>query len=398
MIESNNLLLSTLGNLNSTKETHDNTIAALPLDEEDLSKDELDKLSPQSFVLLMAQILTVQSNDVNTEQLPTATNTANKNLELSNAIMTTPEASLDEANRLALNETQANAQAFLLSKESNISSQEQLLPSKNIALTWIEAEGFLPPKGLTQDLNTELYPVIEGELPSFDEFKEKLLPTKELQVKAEGKSQIVNEEGLGELLAKNMAKVNNPLSTDQNGFTASEKVVLPSFQANTTPTHAMTYTSTNTDYSLAQTPMQQKTIEIPVNLNHSQWADQFAEQIVWLGHHSIKSALIKIHPEELGPIEINIKVVKDAASVNIATHSTYVKDVVDQAIPRLREMMAEQGLSLADVNIQSDTNSQQFSQQNNDALAIPTQESEQEIQATTTINRRPPKGLIDYFA
>ncbi|KTD75170.1 flagellar hook-length control protein FliK [Legionella waltersii] len=394
MIESNNLLLSTLGNLNSTQDIPDNKLAAIFSDEEDLSKDELDKLSPQSFVLLMAQILTVQSNGANPEQRSTITTVENKSVSLNNEIITMPDAGLNESNQVFLN----NTQTPLFSKESSLMSQEQTPFPKNIALTWIDAEGFLPPKGLTQDLRTELYPVVEGELPSFDEFNEKLLPVKELQLKAETKNQTIIEESVGELLAKNTTKTTNSFATENNSFTASDNVALPSFQANTTPIHSLAYTTTTPDYSQIQSSAQHKSIEIPVPLNSSQWTDQFAEQIVWLGHHSIKTALIKIHPEELGPIEINIKVVKDAASVNIATHSTLVKDVVDQAIPRLREMMAEQGIHLSDVNIQSDSNPRQFSQQNNDALAVPTQESEQEIQATTTINRRPPKGLIDYFA
>ncbi|WBV67690.1 flagellar hook-length control protein FliK [Legionella pneumophila] len=54
----------------------------------------------------------------------------------------------------------------------------------------------------------------------------------------------------------------------------------------------------------------------------------------------------------MGPLEINVKVVKDNASVNISTHSVYVKEIVDQAIPRLREMMAQQGINLSEVHME----------------------------------------------
>ena len=143
---------------------------------------------------------------------------------------------------------------------------------------------------------------------------------------------------------------------------------------------------------------QTKSLEIPVNINNPGWGDKFAEQISWLGHQEIKSAVIKIHPEELGPLEISVKVDKDSASVNIISHSSHVRDIVDQAIPRLRDMMAEQGLNLSDVHVNSDRNSGQFSQQNNnDQQGSSSNSADEEVQLVTNIKKRP-QGLIDYFA
>lgn len=144
----------------------------------------------------------------------------------------------------------------------------------------------------------------------------------------------------------------------------------------------------------------QKSLEISLPINHAQWGDKFADQIVWLGQNNIKSALIRINPEELGPIEISIKVVKDSASVNIISPSLQVRDLVDQALPRLREMMADQGLNLTNVQVSTDSRSNNQSAQNNNSdspFESSFFEGDEEVVQVTSI-KKPPKSLIDYFA
>lgn len=142
-----------------------------------------------------------------------------------------------------------------------------------------------------------------------------------------------------------------------------------------------------------------KTLDIPVPLSDAQWADKFSEHIVWLGHQGIKSAIIKINPDDLGPLEISVKVVKESASVNITSHSGHVRDIVDQALPRLREMMADQGLDLTEVTYETGTSadSRQSDHQNNDTKNEMMFDVE-EGTLVTSLTKRLPKGLIDYFA
>ena len=145
---------------------------------------------------------------------------------------------------------------------------------------------------------------------------------------------------------------------------------------------------------------QVQTLDITVPLSQNEWGDQFNQQIIWLGQQKIKSALIKLNPQELGPLEINLKIDKQAAQLNINSHSVHVRDALDQAIPRLREMMAEQGVNLTDVNIEANTKNQDQSNPQQ-----PTElynhfdsqdESNSELQAIQI--KAVSKGIIDYFA
>lgn len=141
-----------------------------------------------------------------------------------------------------------------------------------------------------------------------------------------------------------------------------------------------------------------QSLTIPMEIDKPEWAKQFSEHIIWLGQQEIKSAVIKIHPEDLGPLEINIKVVNDSATVNIITHNDHIRDIVDQSLPRLQAMMAEQGLNLSEVQIDSEANPRQFSQQNNRDQEQLTQPFEEEVGITPLRSKERLKGLVDYFA
>ncbi len=137
---------------------------------------------------------------------------------------------------------------------------------------------------------------------------------------------------------------------------------------------------------------------IPTDIDHPEWSKQFSDHVLWLGQQGIKSAVIKLHPEDLGPLEISIKVVNDSASVNIASHSQQVRDLIDQSLPRLQEMMAEQGLNLSEVNIDSDTKERQFDRHENNSSADLVSNLEEDVILTPIKNKAAPQGIIDYFA
>lgn len=140
--------------------------------------------------------------------------------------------------------------------------------------------------------------------------------------------------------------------------------------------------------------------DIPQPMDSEQWVDSFSEHIVWFNQQGIKSALIKITPDDLGPLEINIKVVKDMTSVDIVSHSIQAKEILEQALPRLKDMMSVQGLELTEVTIEADSNSQRSSKNTQDressiAPAAVQSSSEEDV---TPLIRRQSQGLVDYFA
>ncbi|KTD52472.1 putative flagellar hook-length control protein [Legionella rubrilucens] len=148
-----------------------------------------------------------------------------------------------------------------------------------------------------------------------------------------------------------------------------------------------------------QVPMPSKSLELPVLVDSPEWGSQFSQQITWLGQQKIDRAVIRLNPQELGPLEVNIKFHKDEASLTITAHTLHVRDMIEQAIPRLRDMMSEQGINLSQFNIESNASQHQAGRQPGHAQQAGTQVSqvgEEGSQETNVIKNS--RGLIDYFA
>ncbi|AMK78195.1 MULTISPECIES: flagellar hook-length control protein FliK [Methylomonas] len=97
---------------------------------------------------------------------------------------------------------------------------------------------------------------------------------------------------------------------------------------------------------------------IEKHLTHPEWNADLGEKLLWMHKQAVPSAEIRLNPEHLGPISIKIDVNQDQASVVFTAQHAAVRDAIEAAIPKLREMLGGQNLNLADVNV-----SQQQSEQ-----------------------------------
>ena len=75
---------------------------------------------------------------------------------------------------------------------------------------------------------------------------------------------------------------------------------------------------------------------------------------------------ININPPELGPIEVRISLKNDQANVNFYAQHGEVRDAIEEAFPRLRDMLSQNGLNLEDSNVSQHSFSQQEQQYNED--------------------------------
>lgn len=87
-------------------------------------------------------------------------------------------------------------------------------------------------------------------------------------------------------------------------------------------------------------------------------AQGLGERLLLMADKGLQSATLKLQPEHLGPMEIRISVDDDgSAQVHFSAHQSQTRDALENAIPRLRELFAEQGLSLMQANVDSGRNS-----------------------------------------
>ncbi|WP_318480965.1 flagellar hook-length control protein FliK [Photobacterium leiognathi] len=103
-------------------------------------------------------------------------------------------------------------------------------------------------------------------------------------------------------------------------------------------------------------------VQTPLQLTKDQAGEQISERINMMMAKNLKQVDIRLDPPELGKIQIKLTLNQDQASVQFTVNNSQTRDMVEHAMPRLREMMHQQGLQLAQGSVSQD-NSSQFAQQ-----------------------------------
>jgi flagellar hook-length control protein FliK len=101
-------------------------------------------------------------------------------------------------------------------------------------------------------------------------------------------------------------------------------------------------------------------VAINTPVTHEKWGDEFNQKITWLANTKEQSAELHLNPPQLGPMDVVLKVSGDQATAMFSSPHAAVREAIEQALPKLREMMAESGIMLgnASVNDQAPRNRQ----------------------------------------
>lgn len=91
------------------------------------------------------------------------------------------------------------------------------------------------------------------------------------------------------------------------------------------------------------------TLDVP--MSQPSWNEAMGNRVMWMVNQNVQGAELRLNPPHLGPLEIRVSMEGDRAHVQfLAAHAT-TRDTLDAAIPRLREMLAESGVQLGDVDV-----------------------------------------------
>ncbi|MGH1462125.1 MAG: flagellar hook-length control protein FliK [Neptuniibacter sp.] len=88
-----------------------------------------------------------------------------------------------------------------------------------------------------------------------------------------------------------------------------------------------------------------------VKLNTPAWNNALAERAVMVAAQNTNVARIQLDPPELGSLNIRVQINQDQVSLSFTSPHANVRDAVEQSLPRLREMFAEQGLALNESSV-----------------------------------------------
>lgn len=108
------------------------------------------------------------------------------------------------------------------------------------------------------------------------------------------------------------------------------------------------------------------TIEQPIG--KPGWTQQLGERITWLVNNAHPTAEIRLNPPELGRIDVKIEMELNQAKVMFSSQHSQVREVLESALPKLREMLATQQIQLNDVSVSQHSFAEQHNSRNNDQL------------------------------
>lgn len=78
---------------------------------------------------------------------------------------------------------------------------------------------------------------------------------------------------------------------------------------------------------------------------------RLAEQVTWVLQSGGGSAELELHPAHLGSLGVRIRIEDDQAHVHFVSPHPIVREVIEAALPRLRESLAQEGVTLANVSV-----------------------------------------------
>ena len=106
-------------------------------------------------------------------------------------------------------------------------------------------------------------------------------------------------------------------------------------------------------------------IQLAVNspLAHNAWADEFSQKITWVATQHGQSAELHLNPPQLGPLDVLIKVNGDQATALFTSPHAVVRDAIEQALPKLREMLADNGIMLGNATVSDQSRREQQTKQ-----------------------------------
>jgi len=135
----------------------------------------------------------------------------------------------------------------------------------------------------------------------------------------------------------------------------------------------------NVDSALSTKP----TLTLDTPVNNPRWGGELGKTVQWMMSQSMTGAQIRLNPQQLGPIEVRLQIENGQASLAFTAQHGATREALDAALPRLREMMAEQNIDLLDANVSEHSFAEQ-QQQNTEEHADSIVDEQEKVNLATS--------------
>lgn len=81
------------------------------------------------------------------------------------------------------------------------------------------------------------------------------------------------------------------------------------------------------------------------------WGEDFSQKISWMVSQKNQVAELHLNPPNLGPLDVVLKISDNQATALFASPHAAVRDAVESALPKLRELLADNGIMLSNATV-----------------------------------------------
>lgn len=156
--------------------------------------------------------------------------------------------------------------------------------------------------------------------------------------------------------------------------------------------------------SSSQVPTVQLQVAHPIGA--SGWSEEVGNHVTWMSNRMESRAELVLTPPQMGRVEVSLSVSGDQASASFVSANPAVREALEAAMPRLREILADAGIQLGQAQVGAENPRQTAQQEKNgdNFLSSHGNESDAANQsgnlgtAQTTVPLKPGRGLVDVFA
>ena len=97
---------------------------------------------------------------------------------------------------------------------------------------------------------------------------------------------------------------------------------------------------------------------VPQQVGSKTWSEAVAQRVMWMVQGDQQVARLKLNPPNLGPLEVRVSVSQEQTNVAFLAQHAAVREALEAALPRLREMFDQSSLQLVRADV-SDPGAQQ---------------------------------------
>ena len=137
-------------------------------------------------------------------------------------------------------------------------------------------------------------------------------------------------------------------------------------------------------------------LELPVG--GQGWAEELGTRLAVMSASGEQTGSLKLSPEHLGPLEVQIRVQDDKATVVFGAQHADTRAALNEALPRLKDLFAASGLQLTDAGVSRDGARQALPPRSSRSLFASNEDSAAAIEPSVAVSSLRHVGLVDAIA